>query len=94
MKLLFSDILTTSSPERLYVACDGEKITYVGKSRPQGEFDRVIDGRDRLLSPGFYNVHCHSAMTLFRGLGGGLPLKSWLNDNHCNMRRQDSNLHG
>lgn len=80
MKLLFSDILTTSSPERLYVACDGEKITYVGKSRPQGEFDRVIDGRDRLLSPGFYNVHCHSAMTLFRGLGGGLPLKSWLND--------------
>lgn len=80
MKLLFSNILTLTSPKRLNVACDGGVITYIGETLPEGKFDRIIDGSNRLLAPGFYNVHCHSAMTLFRGLGGGLPLKDWLNN--------------
>lgn len=80
MKLLFSNILTLTSRKRLYIACDGGVITYVGEALPEGIFDRVIDGKDRLLAPGFYNVHCHSAMTVLRGLGGGLPLKEWLNN--------------
>ncbi|MBQ8510638.1 MAG: amidohydrolase [Clostridia bacterium] len=61
-------------------AVDGTKITYVGESIPEGRFDRVIDCAGKLLTPAFYNIHCHSAMTLFRGLGGDLPLQRWLNE--------------
>ncbi len=33
-----------------------------------------------LLLPGLINCHGHTAMTLLRGLGGGLPLDRWLNE--------------
>ena len=54
--------------------------------------DVVIDGdriaavvpRDceptRLVMPGLVNCHGHTAMTLVRGLGGGLPLQRWLEE--------------
>lgn len=31
-----------------------------------------------LLMPGLVNIHCHSPMALFRGLGEDLPLAQWL----------------
>jgi len=34
----------------------------------------------RLVLPGFVNCHGHTAMTLVRGLGGGLPLQRWLEE--------------
>ncbi len=33
-----------------------------------------------LVLPGLVNCHCHAAMTLLRGVGGGLPLQRWLNE--------------
>ena len=33
-----------------------------------------------ILAPGLVNTHAHSPMTLLRGLGGDLPLASWLQD--------------
>ncbi|MBW1722083.1 MAG: amidohydrolase [Deltaproteobacteria bacterium] len=38
----------------------------------------VIDARKGLIMPGLVNAHCHTAMTLFRGLADDLPLKKWL----------------
>ncbi len=38
----------------------------------------VYDGRGKLAFPGFYNLHTHVPMTLLRGYGEGLPLKTWL----------------
>ncbi len=35
---------------------------------------------DRLAMPGLVNCHGHTAMTLVRGLGGGLPLQRWLEE--------------
>ena len=35
---------------------------------------------DRLVLPGLVNCHCHAPMTLLRGVGGGLPLKRWLEE--------------
>ena len=32
----------------------------------------------RLLMPGLVDAHCHSAMTLLRGVGSDLPLDKWL----------------
>ena len=54
--------------------------------------DLVIDGKciaaieehdcepDKLVMPGLVNCHGHTAMTLLRGLGGGLPLQRWLEE--------------
>ena len=74
MRLLFSDVLVTDEnnenhAKRVNIAVGGNTVEYVGEARPDGEFDRVISG-NYLVIPGFYNAHCHSAMTLFRGLGG------------------------
>lgn len=65
---------------RVCLATDGELISYIGEDTPGGQFDRTVDCSHMLMVPGLVNAHCHSAMTLLRGLGGGLPLKSWLDD--------------
>ncbi len=63
-----------------FVAIDGKFFSYVGESRPEGEFDREVDMSGKLLAPAFYNTHCHAAMTLFRGIGEDLPLQRWLEE--------------
>ena len=63
-----------------FVAVEGNKISYVGTQCPQGNFDRRIDGRGKVLLPGFVNAHTHLPMTLMRGYGGGCDLHTWLND--------------
>ena len=55
-------------------------IAYIGKYVPTDVDVRVIEGNGNLLLPAFYNTHCHSAMTLFRGYGDDLPLQRWLNE--------------
>ena len=62
------------------VAVEGTKIASVGTVRPQGKFDRVVDGGGKVLMPGLINAHTHLPMTLMRGYGGGCDLHTWLND--------------
>lgn len=64
----------------MYVATNGDKIAYVGKTRPDGNFDEVYDGKNKVLMPGFVNAHTHSPMTLLRGYAENLPLDRWLNE--------------
>ncbi len=40
--------------------------------------DETVDGKGQLLLPGFYNTHCHAAMTALRGYADDLPLRRWL----------------
>ncbi len=63
-----------------YVAVEGTAIASVGTTRPQGEFDRVVDGAGQVLMPGLINCHTHVPMTLMRGYGGGHDLQHWLSD--------------
>lgn len=42
--------------------------------------DHVIDGTNKLVIPGLINGHCHSPMTLFRGMADDLDLGTWLHD--------------
>ena len=44
----------------------------------QKEADRVIDGKNRVLIPGFANAHAHSPMSLMRGYGENMSLQDWL----------------
>ncbi|MBQ4091946.1 MAG: amidohydrolase [Firmicutes bacterium] len=64
----------------MYVLTKGSTITYVGKERPEGEQRRVVDGKNKLLMPAFYNAHGHTPMTILRGYGENMELSRWLNE--------------
>lgn len=86
MKTLFENITTVTMNDgqpvlkNAYVAVDGAKIASVGTVKPEGPFDRVIDGADKVLMPGLINAHTHIPMTPLRGYGGGHDLQTWLNE--------------
>lgn len=63
----------------MYLATKDDRIVYIGKTKPSGGFGREYDGKNRLLTPGFYNAHAHSPMALMRGYGENLALQDWLN---------------
>ncbi|MBA4416312.1 MAG: chlorohydrolase [Syntrophus sp. (in: bacteria)] len=42
--------------------------------------DKTIYGNNKIALPSLINGHTHAAMTLFRGYGDNLPLKTWLEE--------------
>jgi 5-methylthioadenosine/S-adenosylhomocysteine deaminase len=86
MSLLFQNVIAVVTDEagsilpNAYVAVEGETISYVGTQRPEGRFDRVVDGAGKILMPGLVNCHTHLPMTVLRGYGGGCDLQTWLNE--------------
>jgi len=65
--------------EKGYLIIDGQMIQEVNAGKaPDGTYDRVIDGRNKVLMPGFINTHTHAAMTLLRGYADDMPLMEWL----------------
>lgn len=58
-------------------ATDGV-TTHLGADVDVAKDDEVVDGSGCAIVPGFVNGHTHAAMSLFRGLGGDLPLMEWL----------------
>ena len=83
MRTLFCDITTLNengdAHKHRYVLVENNRIAGIFDARPAGIFDREICGKNKLLMPGLYNCHAHTAMTLFRGYGEDLPLQDWLN---------------
>ena len=63
-----------------HVTVENKRITSITKELPDLAGAEVIDAKGNLLMPGFYNAHCHAAMTLFRGYGEDLPLQRWLEE--------------
>src|SRR5258708_20434918 len=63
------------------VAVKGDSIVAVG---PRDEIEsrykglQTIDGKGKLVLPGFVNGHTHVPMTLFRGLHDEVTLNDWL----------------
>lgn len=39
---------------------------------------KIIDGKNKLVIPGFVNTHTHTPMTMFRGVADDKPLHDWL----------------
>jgi len=56
------------------------KIKWVGDLGNEEEADMQINKIGGLLMPGLVNAHCHTPMTLVRGVGDGLPLGRWLTE--------------
>lgn len=63
-----------------YIGVKGNTITYIGTTEPPEDYGERYDGKNRLLLPGFFNVHSHAPMTLLRGYAENLPLNRWLNE--------------
>jgi len=62
------------------VVISGDRITEVSASHNNSlpETNEIIYATDAIVLPGLINTHCHSPMTLFRGMADDLPLKNWL----------------
>jgi 5-methylthioadenosine/S-adenosylhomocysteine deaminase len=58
------------------VLIDGIRISRIGSG--EKATGHVIDGRGRLLLPGFVQTHVHLCQTLFRGSADDLALIDWL----------------
>ena len=68
-------VVTMDAVRRIFldgsVLIDGERIVQVGRAadvQPRRAPDRVIDGRGRLVLPGFVDTHVHLSEHLSRGL--------------------------
>ena len=62
------------------VTVENKRIASITRELPNTTGAEVVDAKGNLLIPGFYNAHCHAAMTLFRGYGEDLPLQRWLEE--------------
>ena len=51
-----------------FVLVEGTAISQVGRTRPQGAFDRVVDCTGKVMMPGLINAHTHIYSALARGL--------------------------
>lgn len=83
MKTIFKNVICVDSDNRSYTAnvtVEGKKVSYVGNDVQSNTGDRIINGTGCILAPGFVNAHCHTPMTLLRGIGSDCPLDVWLND--------------
>jgi 5-methylthioadenosine/S-adenosylhomocysteine deaminase len=56
------------------------RLGYVGPAALAPVTDEPVHECSGLLMPGMVNTHCHTPMAPLRGLGGDLPLLSWLQD--------------
>ena len=73
--------------ENCWMILPGHKVGY-GDIEIEGETivgvvarQQAYDSKgNRLVMPGLVNCHGHTAMTLVRGLGSGLPLQRWLEE--------------
>lgn len=82
MKLRFynADLLTEAGKDIFNgeIHTDGDRITYIGSEKGDGQFDREINLGGNLIMPSFKNAHTHSAMTFLRSYADDLPLNDWL----------------
>ncbi|MFZ2959034.1 MAG: amidohydrolase [Candidatus Ozemobacteraceae bacterium] len=62
------------------ICISGRSIAAIGKVPDNFLADQSIDGRRHAALPGFFNAHCHSAMTFERGWAEDLPLDRWFNE--------------
>jgi 5-methylthioadenosine/S-adenosylhomocysteine deaminase len=73
-------VLKGDQYEILNVLIAGNQIGEIAPSQSGLSSELAIDGRDRLLLPGFVNGHTHSSQIWQRGLIPPLPLELWLAD--------------
>ncbi|RZT89192.1 5-methylthioadenosine/S-adenosylhomocysteine deaminase [Pseudonocardia sediminis] len=54
------------------------RIAFFGRAVDAPPSDATVRPLPGLLMPGMVNTHCHTPMSVLRGMGGDLPLMPWL----------------
>lgn len=89
-KILIKNVQLDMRPVDIYI--EKERIRQIGEQLDI-KADKVIDGTDKAVIPGFVNGHTHAAMTLFRGYADDMKLMPWLEEkiwpNEAKMRTED-----
>ena len=86
MKILFKNakILDFDCKDCFFdgnVVVENDKIKSISKRIEKENYDKIIDVNGNILMPGFVDTHCHSPMTILRGIKDDAPLGEWLFDN-------------
>lgn len=76
MSILIRHVLLNNNPVDILI--NGEKIEKIAPHIPTAISDEVISGEGKAIVPAFYNMHTHSPMNLFRGIGEDKDLFDWL----------------
>ena len=94
MKTLIKDGLTiTMDPkrkekyEKLDILINDDKIEKITKNY-QGEYDKLIDAKNKIVMPGLINAHTHLGMSIFRATNDNLTLQDWLEKKNLANRKQ------
>ena len=86
MRTLIEDVtaITLDEESRILhnveIALEDRDIVAVGVVPADFTPDEVVDGREMVALPAFFNAHTHAAMTLERGWAEDLPFDRWLNE--------------
>lgn len=90
MSILIKDVLLNTDITDVFI--EGKWIKQIGHGL-NVIADKVIEGRNKAIIPGFVNSHTHAAMTLFRGFADDMPLMPWLEQkiwpNEAKLTKED-----
>ena len=79
-----ADVITLNEDSQVLMGTDiaiaNGKILDLGDVPAVFAPDEVIEATDRVVMPGFFNAHTHSAISLIRGWADDLPFDRWLNE--------------
>ena len=84
MDILISNVTIVTMNERMdvlfgaYLGVAQGKISYIGKTAPNGQPQTIVDGTGMVLLPGLINCHTHLATTVFRSYCDDLTAKEAL----------------
>lgn len=76
-----AEIVTMNDHEEIIfgdILIENDRISQIGNNLNPTNVDKVIDGRNRTIVPGFIQTHIHLCQTLFRGQADDLELLDWL----------------
>ncbi|MBA3524150.1 MAG: amidohydrolase [Geodermatophilaceae bacterium] len=76
---VLGDRAGTVIPDVVLDVSDG-RIAFVGPAAEAPDSAAPTTTLPGLIAPGLVNAHGHAPMTLFRGVGEGLPLERWLRE--------------
>lgn len=63
--------------ENVDVLIDGNRISKIGRDLSGYRHATVIDATDKILSPGFVNMHTHLYQNMLKGMRDDLLIKDW-----------------
>jgi 5-methylthioadenosine/S-adenosylhomocysteine deaminase len=75
MSILIKNVLFGNTHRDILIS--GNKISRIALDIDEAA-EKIIDGTDKAIVPGFFNAHTHAAMTLMRGYADDMKLMDWL----------------